>query len=207
MPEIETSSPGIRIVTRVRHYLVLVFLGHIALIAAWLVGSTIYPPLGEGIANVLGPLGRVTEMIYPVVGNFMHGTMSINFYRAFVSEVFIVALILVILTILGFLSRGLTDPCLLIETVAAKNKASVFSAKITLFVVILDGVTALARFVLPVWFGAVQLTPEKPIFLHQLGLWAIVTPASCVIVLFSIFLTISYLAYLLRSAFLLISEK
>lgn len=178
---------------------------HIVLIAVWFIGGAIYHPFAEGIAALISPVADLMAMIYSKINAMWHGAFSSDFYRAVVSEVFLVACIQTVLTLIQYLGKSWSKPCLLIEAISAQSKISVFSFTIALIIAFLSGLAWLLWFfMLPISFGVMQPEPEKPILLHQLGLWAVLTPMSGVVFLYCIFVISSYLAFVGRSIYRLL---
>jgi hypothetical protein len=175
---------------------------HIVVIASWLILGAIHAPIAEGIATLISPVANLAALIYPKINTMWHGTFSPSFYRAIVSEVFLVACIQTALTLFQYLGKSWSKPCLLIEAISAQFKTPVYSFTITLIIILLSGFAWLSWFfILPIWFGVIQPQPQDPILLHQLGLWALLTPMSGVAFLYCVFIISSYLAYVGRSIF------
>ena len=178
---------------------------HILVIASWLILGAIHAPIAEGIARLISPVANLAAMIYPKINTMWHGSFSPSFYRAIVSEVFLVACIQTALTLFQYLGKSWAKPCLLIEAISAQFKTPVYSFTIALIIILLSGFAWFCWFFfLPVWFGVIQPEPEKPILLHQLGLWGILTPMSGVAFLYCFFIISSYVAFVGRSIYRLL---
>ena len=185
------------------HYVELLLRAHILVIFVWLVLGFIYPPIAEAIAQLFAPLANLIAAIYPKVNDLWHGTLSPNFYRSITGEVFFISFLVTVLSAYAYLAKSWSQPCLLIEAIAAHTKQQkVHSLGMAMLLIILLGLAfILARLLIPIWFGIIQPEPWKPIKLHQLGLWAIYTSISGVMAVWLFFVLTSYVAYISRSCY------